>query len=350
MAALDFPSNPTTGMIYAAPGGSPSYIWDGTKWVTTGYTGGVPTAGFRNAVINGNFDVWQRSISGVAAAGSRFTADRWFVNSAGTTQNPQAQQCTPGAILANEPRYFHSCVVASVAGASNFGLLSSRIEGVRTLAGQVCTLSFWGWADAARPMTVEVTQVFGTGGSPSANVQAFMTKMTLGITSLQRYSFTFTMPSITGKTIGSNLDDYIAVTFWFDAGSAFNAQTGSLGQQSGSFYHSGVQLEPGAVVTPFERRPVGIEMEMCQRYYEFGRTYMGFACPAAGGFAANFFFPFKATKRTFPTVGRSDAGFVNVGGINAISPTLDSGGVQLVGPATAANVTAYTDWTSAAEL
>jgi hypothetical protein len=33
-------------------------------------------------------------------------------------------------------------------------------------------------------------------------------------------------------------------------------------------YVTGVQLEPGSVATPFEQRPIGTELALCQRYYQ----------------------------------------------------------------------------------
>ena len=35
-----------------------------------------------------------------------------------------------------------------------------------------------------------------------------------------------------------------------------------------TWYITGVQLETGSVATPFERRPYGTELMLCQRYYQ----------------------------------------------------------------------------------
>ncbi|MGC5808680.1 hypothetical protein [Ralstonia pseudosolanacearum] len=68
-------------------------------------------------------------------------------------------------------------------------------------------------------------------------------------------------------------NDYLAVLFWFDAGSNFNARTNSLGQQTGTFDIAQVQLEAGVAATPFELRPWAAETLLCQRYYQ---KYPGF--------------------------------------------------------------------------
>jgi hypothetical protein len=57
------------------------------------------------------------------------------------------------------------------------------------------------------------------------------------------------------------------LNIWFDAGSDYNSRTDSLGQQSGTFDIAQVQVEPGAVATAFERRPIGMELALCQRYF-----------------------------------------------------------------------------------
>jgi len=37
---------------------------------------------------------------------------------------------------------------------------------------------------------------------------------------------------------------------------------------SNEFYTTGWQLEEGSVATPFEHRPYGLELSLCQRYYQ----------------------------------------------------------------------------------
>ena len=68
--------------------------------------------------------------------------------------------------------------------------------------------------------------------------------------------------------MGTNGDHLLQLIFWFDAGSSFNSRTNSLGQQSGTFDIAQVQLEQGSLATPFEHRPIGMELALCQRYYQ----------------------------------------------------------------------------------
>jgi len=240
--------------------------YDGSEWWPFAGEGAGPLAGFRNAIINGNFDHWQRGTSFTANA---YGADRWVNARTGTAATQSQQAFALGQTdVPNEPEYFARTVVSSVAGASNFSILAQRIEGVRTFAGQTVTLSFWAKADAAKNIAVEFEQFFGSGGSPSTGVTGIgVTTLSL-TTSWQKFTVTAALPSISGKTIGTDGNNYLAMVVWFDAGSDYNARTDTLGQQSGTFDIAQVQLEAGSVATPFERRPVGTELALCQRYYE----------------------------------------------------------------------------------
>jgi hypothetical protein len=223
---------------------------------------------FRDKIINGNFDIWQRGTSLSAAASSRYLADRWKTDAIGTTVAPSQQAFTLGqTAVPGEPTSFHRAVVASSAGASNYANFQQLIEGVRTFAGQTVTLSFWAKADAAKNIAVELAQIFGGGGSPSSPVFGIGAQLCALTTSWKQFKLPVTIPSIAGKTLGTDGTDNLALLFWLDAGSSFNARTATLGQQSGTFDIAQVRLEVGTVATPFEPRPPQVELALCQRYF-----------------------------------------------------------------------------------
>lgn len=236
---------------------------NGSSIPVTGYA----WQGFRNKIINGNFDEWIRGTSLGAATGTRYLCDRWNTTGIGSTVAPSQQAFVLGqTVVPYEPRFFHRCVVASVAGAGNCVNFVQPIENVRTLAGRTGILSFWAKADAAKNIAIDFIQSFGTGGAPSALINGIgSSTKTLG-TGFQFFTVPVTLPSISGKTLGSNNDDYLGIRFWFDAGSNFNAFTNSLGQQSGTFDIAQVQFEPDSSATPFELLPIEINRARCARY------------------------------------------------------------------------------------
>ena len=252
---------------------------------------------FRNKIINGNFDIWQRGTSLTAASTSQvYLADRWFSGSATSTIAPSqvafsfGQTAVPG-----EPIYFHRSVVASGNTSASYAILVQRLEGVRTFAGKNVTVSFWAKADTNKNIAVSFDQFFGTGGSSEVN----NTGQKFAITSSwQKITTTFTIPSIVSKTIGTS-GDFLQILFWLDAGSSFSApvnRTNNLGNQSGTFDIAQVQVEEGSVATPFEQRPIGMELSLCQRYYQyFPSQYINNVPPAITVY-------YKVTMRANPQI------------------------------------------------
>jgi hypothetical protein len=272
---------------------------DGTATAKVSAINNGPLAGFRNAIINGNFDIWQR---GTSFTGTEYGADRWINTVVGSSCTMSRQAFTPGQTdVPGEPTYFCRMAVTSVAGAGNIAILTQVVEDVRTFAGQQITVSFWAKADATKSIAIETTQNFGTGGSPSALVLGMgVTKVLVG-TSWQKITFTTTVSSIGGKTIGSDGNSRLGFNIWFDAGSNFNFRTDTLGQQSGTFDIAQVQVEAGPVATPFERRPIGVELALCQRYYQHGvRTFVADG-PPASTFSIAYEVPIRPIMRVAPT-------------------------------------------------
>lgn len=222
-------------------------------------------SGRKNGIINGDFDIWQR---GISSSLSVYLADRWIVN-ADTSSNVQSQQSfTLGQTdVPNEPEFFRRDILTSGSTAPSFVQVRHGMVDVRTFAGQTVTLSFYARSPTSLDLSSEYEQIFGSGGG-SADVTAIGVQKYSLTTTFQRFTKTVTIPSISGKTIGSGGDDTLVLNFWLDAGSDFNARTDSLGNQSGTIEISQVQVEPGTIATNFEDLSKDEVVQLCEPFFE----------------------------------------------------------------------------------
>lgn len=224
----------------------------------------------KNAIINGDFRINQRSFSSTTTSAT-YGFDRWRYACSGGTATYSAQTFTAGTapVSGYEGINFARLVTASQSAAGDFAIFQQFIESVRTFAGQTVTMSFWAKAASGTPkVAIEFVQAFGTGGSPSADVNTYAGQITIS-TSWTRYSVTVAVPSISGKTIGTGNNDSLGTFFWTSAGTTFNSRTGSLGIQNATIDFWGVQVEEGPVASEFQTATGTIQGELaaCQRYY-----------------------------------------------------------------------------------
>jgi hypothetical protein len=253
---------PVEGMTSYLEDSNSLEVYDGSAWNTFN-----PSSG--NAIINGAFEINQRNFT--SSTSNVYGLDRWNLLADDGTNTYSVQQFTPGAapVAGQEAKQHARVVVSGQTLASARALLRQPIEGVRTFAGQNVTFSFWAKAGSGTPfIAVAISQVFGSGGSPSAAVTVTTSKQQIS-TTWNRYVFNFTIPSIAGQTIGTNNDDVLYPAIWFSGGSDRNSITDSMGIQNNTFDIWGVQLEAGTVATPFRRNANSIQGELaaCQRYY-----------------------------------------------------------------------------------
>lgn len=231
-------STAATGLAWAAPSGGSNTFYAG-----------------KNKVINGDFGIWQRgSTINLTAVTSTFLADRFaaFMDSNAGTVTYSRQTFTPGTapVAGYEGQYF-----ARITTGGNCNLaFSTFIEDVRTLAGQTVTVSWWAKASTTKTFNTLIRQAFGTGGSGDVNQANSWT----ATTSWQRFTFTYTLGSMAGKTIGAN--SYILM------------QPLQYGSVTGNFDVDiwGVQVEAGSTATDFVTASGNSyqgELAMCQRYY-----------------------------------------------------------------------------------
>jgi len=226
----------------------------------------------KNKLINADYTINQRSFT-TASTTNVYTFDRWLTLVGGdgtTTFTPQT--FTPGTapVTGYEATNFLRIVTASQTTTAVASAIRQRIENVRNFAGQTATISFWAKAATGTPKVgVGIQQVFGSGGSPSSALYATPPTPVTISTSWARYSVTIAIPSISGKTIGTDANtSNVAVVLAVSAGSDNTANFGAVGIQSNTFDIWGVQAEYGSKMTPFQTATGTIQGELaaCQRY------------------------------------------------------------------------------------
>jgi hypothetical protein len=229
-------------------------------------------ASFRNKLINPIFDIWEFGTSFSTAVDGNFfpAADQWDIGNVGNTLLCGQVAVSPQAALPQ--RYVTKVTVTSVAGAGNVSYYGQAMEGARTFTGKRVVVSIEAWSSVnGKKIGLSCDQIFGTGGSPSATVNGAGKPITLALGN-SRQSVFLDIPDITGKSIGTNNDDYLQLLVWLDAGSSFNTRSGSIGQASADVYIKSVQIEEVDVSntgqpTPLEVPPLPTQYAQCRRFF-----------------------------------------------------------------------------------
>jgi hypothetical protein len=266
------------------------------------YTGNY--AAGKNAIINGAFDVWQRGTTFTDPAGGSYLADRmrYSTSTAAPGSITISQQTfTPGTapVAGYEAQYFLRSVLTTV-GSTTAIFFANMVEDVRTLAGQTATFSFWAKSDSNRTQPAPtIEQQFGSGGSSAVDTTLTTFNTT---TSWQRFSFTLTLPSISGKTIGTGNHLRVRILQNLTNGNTLDIW--------------GEQLEAGSVATAFQTATGTLQGELaaCQRYYWLfngsGSDFGLVSCYSTT--AAYAVIPFPVQMRVAPSFTSVVAGGVNI--------------------------------------
>jgi hypothetical protein len=225
----------------------------------------------RNKIINGNFGINQRAVSGtVVLAAGQYGHDRWKAGAGGCTYT-----------FATSANVTTLTITA--------GTLMQVIEGENLLSG---------------------THVLTWTGTATARVD----------------SGSYGASGLTGTATGGTTQ-----TIEFATGTV-----------------SKVQYEPGSVPSPFEHRPYGTELVLCQRYYETGGIY-GFGYAATGGVGRAARVTHSVSKRANPTVTLSSLTYGNASAATTSTILIDGFGINV--SVSAAGVYSVTgNWTASAEL
>jgi hypothetical protein len=237
----------------------------------------------KNKVLNGDFRINQRNATSVTTYGN-FIVDRFFLDFYGGSATCSIQSFAAGSapVSGYEAINYIRLTTASQSSTSDYASINQRIEDVRTLAGQTITVSFWAKASTGTPNIGWGCDFnFGTGGSAGVVPTAPAVKSIT--TSWARYSFTTTLPSLAGKTVGANsfMSNYIFTSVG-TATSAFGYS--AVGIQNTTIDIWGLQIEAGSNVTAFQTSTGTIQGELaaCQRYYYRNTASAGTRFPAIG--------------------------------------------------------------------
>lgn len=248
---------------------------------------GGQIAGNRNAIINGAMEIWQRGTSFAAAASGQYSADRFVYYKVGAmvhTLSRSSDVPTP----AQAGRFFQYSLLAdcttvdSSIAAGDYCVIQQRIEGFNfaALAQRALTLSFW--VKATKTGTYCVG--FGNTGADRTYVGTY----TINAADTWEFKTISVAASPSAGTWDFANGTGLIVAFVLAAGSTFHTtagawQTGNFVSTSGQvnacdstsndFRIVGVQLEAGAVATPFENRSFATEFAACLRYYEKSYPY-----------------------------------------------------------------------------
>ena len=309
---------------------------------------------FRNRIINGGMFIDQRNVGSATTINfidnTEYFMDRWegqFYNY--LSNNAVSLQ----QISTDSPQGFSHSMKVDCTGTSaldsNLQLyIEQQIEG-RNLFGiewfnnspSVLTLSFYVKSNLTGTFPVSIRLSDNGSTHTSSSTRSLPLRYEINSANTwERKEISFTLDSFSGTKVISNMFA-MSVVFWLDAGTnkrsgTYNVwgsndlgATGGLnnyeftGDTNNEFYLTGVQLELGPVATPFEHRPYGTELSLCQRYYQNYKDQMStnhqFLMKNAYYESQTFIFPVE--MRGNPTVSTNGIFLRELNGSSSVSAT-----------------------------
>ena len=271
-----------------------AYVYSGTDWVplasevtdlTPYQTIANSQAPFRNLIINGAMQVAQRGTSTASiTASGYYTADRWqtLIETMGTWTQSVETDAPTGSGFRNSVKML--CTTADAAPAAGDVLAFRQIiEGQNlqsikkgTANAEQLTLSFWVKSNVTGTYIAELYDYDNTrqvSAAYTVNASATWEKKTI------------VFPADTTGALDNDNGNSFRVLWWLGVGTDYTSgtlntswasvtnanravgQTNLAAATNNYWQITGVQLEVGAVATPFEFKPFGEELKECQRYY-----------------------------------------------------------------------------------
>jgi len=287
--------------------------------------------GSRNVIINGAMVVNQRGFTGTAGTTTSFayTTDRFRIEhsmdgavSAGQTTMNSTVGGNAYADGFNSALHYRVTTADASLSASQFAVIAQPIEGFNvqgfkkgTANAQQFTLSFW--------VRSSLTGTYIADLRDNDNTR-FVSKSYTIDTANTWEKKTLTFPADTTGVFDNDNGLSLVVFWWLAAGSTYSGgtlgttwhttqanravgQVNLLATAGNNFFLTGVQLEVGPTATEFERRSIGDELALCQRYYQITAQAGGGNSPIAFCFqfsttSSRAAVPLTVTMRTNPPI------------------------------------------------
>lgn len=276
--------------------------------------------GFRNMLINGDMRIAQRGTSTASiTTANYYTTDRWYLNlsSAGTWTMAQTTDAPTSEGFGYSTKL--TCTTAQATPATtNNARFWQKLEGFNvaglakgTSNPKPVVLSFW--------VKSGLTGTFICTLDDLDNSRKISQAYTINVANTWEKKTLYFNGDTTGAFVIDNTES-LMVTWWLVAGPSFQGSSLSTSWSSAStltdyangqtnvaagnnaavnyWQVTGVQLEQNYQPTPFEQRPYGVELALCQRYYE-RYTPENTGTYVTGPIGANGYY---STTNSYPTV------------------------------------------------
>lgn len=235
--------------------------------------------GMRNRIINGDMRIDQRN------AGSSITSSGFVVDRFQTISNTSDFTSNRSTTVPSNQDFKYSIYVKPTSTKSpssgTYCAIITNVEGYNiddlgwgTSVAKSIIVSFWVRS------TKTGSYCFSTKNADAT--RSYSTTYTISASNTWEYK-TLTIPGDTTGTWNSTNGRGLTADFWLAGNNTQSSikdtwyagninmntdQVNFFDSTSNEFYLTGVQLEIGTIATDFERRPYGIELQLCQRYYE----------------------------------------------------------------------------------
>jgi hypothetical protein len=321
---------------------------------------GSSALSLRNVIINGDMRIDQRNSGGSvthSGASNLYVLDRFVTNSTGTGQYSVQQVAdapagfkfsskltvtTSASPAAGDFSYYGQYIEGSNVQHLNFGLSSALTQ----------TLSFW--------IKSSLTGSFSGALRNGAATRAYPFSFTI----INAATWEYKTVVIPGDQTGTwATDNTIGAALFIDTGSgstnrgtagawAASANTGVtsaislVATAAATMNLTGVQLEVGSIATPFERRPIGFELSLAQRYFQWCPFNIQYRTSSLGSDAVENQVIFPVVMRAVPTAGSLVADPLLVQQTNNIATNLlarvtNSGATVYLLAGASANISTY---------